>query len=130
MPLIPHASRLALALLMLACCGCDSDPGYLHTYTTRAVILSLPGDRATQEFIVHHEEIPEYISIHGKRGMQEMAMPIPVPDESLLQGFAVGDKVELVFGERFEPDHRMGLISVTKLPADTELNLSGRSSNP
>jgi|GEM_PF-2005194 len=115
------------ALLLLALMGCEQDPGYEHTYTTRAIVLSLPGEKATQEFIVHHETIPDYQSINGSVGMNEMAMPIPVPDKSALKGIAVGDKIELVFGERFEPDHRMGLISVTKLADDAELNLGGKT---
>jgi hypothetical protein len=128
---MPKIMPTALALLLLlATIGCDSDPGYEHTYTTRAIILSLPGDRVTQEFIVHHETIPDYISINGSIGMNEMAMPIPVPDRSVLKGISVGDKVELVFGERFEPEHKMGVISVKKLPADTEMNLGSSSSNP
>lgn len=109
--------------LKLSGCG-EADPGYEHTYTTRGVVLSLPGGSATQEFIVHHEAIPEYQSINGSVGMNEMAMPIPVPDRSVLDGIRVGDKVELTFGERFEPDHRMGVISVEKLPGDTALNLN------
>ena len=121
-------AALAL-LLLLAVLGCDSDPGYQHTYTTRAIILSLPGDRVTQEFIVHHEDIPDYVSINGSIGMNEMAMPIPVPDKSLLEGFTVGDKVELIFGERFEPDHKMGLIQIVKLADDVPLNLGKTSSS-
>lgn len=118
--LTPYLFFLLLAIFLP---GCGQDPGYEHTYTTRAIVLSLPGEKATQEFIVHHEEIPEYISINGSVGMNEMAMPLPVPDKSLLNGFAVGDKVELVFGERFEPDHVMGVISIVKLDDDTALNL-------
>ena len=119
---------ILLALLFTLVAGCG--PGYEHTYTTRAIVLSLPGERVTQEFIVHHETIPEYVSINGSIGMNEMAMPIPVPDRSILEGIAVGDKVELTFGECFEPDHKMGLISITKLPADTRLNLGETTSNP
>ena len=118
-----HALATLLNLLCLSVLGCEADPGYEHTYTTRAIVLSLPGERVTQEFIVHHETIPEYISINGSIGMNEMAMPIPVPDKSVLEGIAVGDKVELIFGERFEPNHKMGLISITKLPEDAKLNL-------
>ncbi|MFK7788322.1 MAG: family 16 glycoside hydrolase [Phycisphaeraceae bacterium] len=117
-----------LVLFLLSLSGCDKDPGYKHTYTTRAIVLSLPGERVTQEFIVHHEAIPEYRSINGSIGMNEMAMPIPVPDQSVLKGISVGDKVELVFGERFEPDHTMGLISIIKLPDDTEMNLGATTS--
>ncbi|MGB0716660.1 MAG: hypothetical protein ACPGXK_12325 [Phycisphaerae bacterium] len=127
MALIRTSLAFALFLVLV---GCGADPGYQHTYTTRAIILSLPGERVTQEFIVHHEEIPEYRSINGSIGMNEMAMPIPVPDSSLLEGFSVGDKVELTFGERFEPDHTMGLIAIEKLPPDTALNLSGTSAGP
>lgn len=128
--------RLTLAIIALAAvllpflAACDSDPGYQHTYTTRAVVLSLPGESVTQEFIVHHETIPDYRSINGSIGMNEMAMPIPVPDRSVLEGIAIGDKIELTFGERFEPDQAMGVISIKKLPADTELNLSTTTSNP
>lgn len=124
MPLSRITRIFALAALLLASSSaCDSEPGYQYTYTTRAVVLSLPGERVTQEFIVHHETIPDYRSINGSIGMNEMAMPIPVPDTSVLEGVAIGDKVEIVFGERFEPYHAMGVISITKLPADTALTL-------
>lgn len=123
LPLLP-----ALLLIALSLAGCDAAPDYEHTYTTRATILSLPGEKVTQEFIVHHETIPDYRSINGSIGMNEMAMPIPVPDKSALKGIAVGDKVELVFGERFEPKHIMGLISITKLPDDTPMNLGATTS--
>lgn len=119
-----------LAALLLAILGCDRDPGYEHLYTTRGIIVTLPGDKAYEEFIIHHETIPDYISINGSVGMNEMAMPIPVPDRSLLEGINVGDKVELTFGERFEPDHAMGVTAIKKLPADTELNLSSTSPSP
>lgn len=114
---------LAAALLLLGATGCGQDPGYEYTYTVRAIVKSLPGDRATDEFIVHHETIPDYQSINGSVGMNEMMMPIPVPNRLALAGLQVGDKIELTFGERFEPDHRMGLISAKKLPDDTVMNL-------
>lgn len=122
---------IALAgLLLTFVLGCEQKPGYEHTYTTRGVVMSLPSEKAYDEFIVHHEEIPGYVSINGSIGMNEMAMPIPVPDHSLLKGIAVGDKIELVFGERFEESEdgfttsRMGVISIKKLDATVELNLS------
>lgn len=118
---------LLTAVLLILLPGCDSDPGYEHLYTTRGVIISLPGEKAYEEFIIHHETIPEYISINGSVGMNEMAMPIPVPDKSILEGIVVGDKVELVFGERFEPDHLMGVVSIKKLPDDAEMNLGATS---
>ena len=121
---------IVLAALLLALVGCDRDPGYEHLYTTRGIVITLPGDKAYEEFIIHHETIPDYISINGSVGMNEMAMPIPVPDRSVLEGIQVGDKIELTFGERFEPDHAMGVTAVKKLPADTELNLASTSAKP
>jgi len=117
------APLFLLAALLLILPACSNDPGYEHTYTVRGVVVSMPGDKATQQFIVHHEEIPDYQSINGSVGMREMAMPIPVPDPSVLDGIAVGDKVELTFGERFEPDHAMGLVSISKLEDDVDLDL-------
>ncbi len=124
MRLRSYASIVFAALLLPIGVGCDSDPGYDHTYTTRGIIKSLPGEKATQEFIIHHETIPDYRSINGSVGMNEMMMPISVPDRSVLEGLEVGDKVELTFGERFEPRPAMEVIAVTKLPDDAELELS------
>lgn len=133
MPQIKPLLPLALAALLVALLpACDSDPGYEHIYTVRGQIIALPGEKATQEFFVHHEEIPDYVSINGSIGMNEMIMPFPLPDRSVLDGLVVGDKIEIVYGERFEPwdQAKAGVISITKLPADTELNLSHTSSNP
>lgn len=104
--------------------GCADDPGYEHVYTTRGVVVTLPGGAAYNEFMVHHEQIPDYVSISGSLGMNEMVMPFPVPDKSVLDGLAVGDKIELTFGEVFKPRHEMGVISIKKLPADTVMSLS------
>lgn len=126
LPPLPILAALLLATLP----GCDRDPNYEHLYTTRGIVITLPGEKAYEEFIIHHETIPDYRSINGSIGMNEMAMPIPVPDRSLLEGIHVGDKVELTFGERFEPDHAMGVTAIKKLPADTELNLASPSAKP
>lgn len=122
-----YAIATVLVLLLI---GCDDAPVYEHVYTTRGIVHSLPSDMAYHEFMVHHEEIPEYVSITGSIGMNEMVMPIPVPDRSVLDGIAVGDKIELVFGELFKEDDDgfptsvMGVISITKLPDDTVLRLN------
>ena len=116
------ACAAVLACLVLALAGCGG-PDYENTYTTRGIVRSLPGDKATQEFIIHHEEIPEYVRRDGGRGMNEMAMPLPVPDRSILEGVRVGDKVELTWGESFVHENRIGVISIRPLPDDTELDL-------
>lgn len=136
MPATPHR-RFSIFLLfllagpLLSLPGCSRGIAYEHVYTVRGIVITLPGEKATEEFIVHHEELPEYISINGSKGMREMAMPIPVPDRSVLEGIKVGDKVELVFGENLRGNRGMGVISIKKLPADTALNLSTtRSTGP
>eukprot|EP00752_Nemacystus_decipiens_P016084 g14380.t1 len=104
--------------------GCDRQPTYQHVYTTRGVIIALPGEKAYQDFLVHHERIPDYVSINGTIGMNEMVMPFPAGDRSMLEGLAVGDKVEITYGETHEPQFSTGLIAITKLPDDTEMDLS------
>lgn len=113
---------LPIFFVFVPACG-RSDHGYEHVYTTRGIIEALPGEKAYQDFMVHHETIPDYVSMTGSIGMNEMVMPFPLQDKSIVEGYEVGDKVEIVFGERFEPDHKMGVISITKLPADTEMTL-------
>lgn len=129
----PHAFPALLLLLALTATtpGCGyQDPAYEHTYTVRGQVLSLPGELATQEFIVQHETIPNYLSINGSIGMHAMAMPFPVPDRSALKDLSVGDKIELTFGESFKPKHTMGVISIQKLPAETELDFSTKTHTP
>lgn len=114
-----------LAFLIQASPGCgEREPAYQHTYTTRGVIVAMPGDKAYEEFIVRHEPIPDYVSMNGSIGMASMAMPFPLKDRSLVEGLAVGDKIEITYGETFEPDFDAGVISIKKLPADTALNLN------
>jgi len=123
----PTAPLLAclLAFLIQASPGCgEAEPAYQHTYTTRGVIVAMPGEKAYEEFIVRHEPIPDYVSMNGSIGMASMAMPFPLKDRSLVAGLAVGDKIEITYGETFEPDFDAGVISIKKLPADTALNLN------
>jgi len=100
---------------------------YEHVYTVRGRVLQLPGGAAGGSFVAHHEPIPEYISISGDRGMQAMAMPFAVHDAAVLDGVAVGDIVEIVFGETHRPKVRQGVISVKVLPADSKLTFEKES---
>lgn len=119
-------SRLLLfvsaALLLVVLVGCDGDPGFQYTYTTRGIVINLPGDMAYEELMVHHEAIPDYVSLSGSIGMDSMTMPFPLKDISLLDGISIGDKIEITYGETLEPKFKSGVISITKLPAETELN--------
>lgn len=95
------------------------------TYTVRGKIVMLPDPaNPTTEFRVHHEPIPTFKTPDGKVvGMGEMEMPFPVSDPALLQGLAVGDAVEITFADWYKPIRSYKVTSITKLPADTTLNL-------
>lgn len=116
---------------LLALVGCGGDKAdsaeYEHVYTVRGRVLQLPDGSAGGSFVAYHEPIPEYVSISGDRGMQAMAMPFALHDAAVLEGVAVGDIVEIVYGETHRPKVRQGVISVTVLPADTVLSFEETS---
>jgi len=95
-----------------------------QTYTVRAVTMGLPASgRAYLE--LHHEEIPQFVGRDGSvEGMKEMIMDFPAirPDVDL-STFAVGDKVEATFEVRWKSEPRTVVTKMTKLAAETELNL-------
>ena len=120
----------ALLPTIPGCNGGDTEPVYENIYTTRGIVIALPGDKAYEELMVRHETIPDYVSMNGSIGMEAMTMPFPLKDRSLLDGVAVGDKVEIIFGETFEPDFISGVISIKKLPETTVLDFSKTKTAP
>lgn len=130
MPALRSACMLLATALLLSITGCDAPPNYEHTYTVRGVVTALPGDTPMGEFRVHHEPIPDYISINGTIGMREMDMAFAVPDREVLDGLKLGDKVEVTFGENIERNRDTGVISIKKLAPDVELNLSKLGAKP
>lgn len=129
----PFRAPIAVFLLalLLTTLGCgEKNESYQHTYTTRGIVIALPGEKAYEEFMVRHEPIPDYVSVNGSIGMESMTMPFPLNDRTLIAGIAVGDKIEMTYGETFEPAFKAGVISIRKLPDDTQLNFSSTPSNP
>lgn len=123
------------ALLALSPCltGCD-DPRPAAasptrapdaTYTTRGIIdtMPTPGTTITRPQI-KHVPIPEFKNAQGETvGMPAMVMEFPPAPDVSLDGFAVGDKVELTFAVWWEGRRGSWLMThITKLPPDTELN--------
>lgn len=87
------------------------------TYTTRAVIEGLPSADGKRFLSMHHEAIPDFADKSGKVvGMKEMVMPFPglAPGVSL-EGFAVGDAVEVTFEVRWNEVPRTVVTSIRKL---------------
>ena len=114
------------ACLALLFPGCGSnEAGYAYTYTVRAQVVQLPDGSPSGQFLAHHETIPDYQSVSGSVGMQQMVMPFTVVDPEVLEGLAVGDIVEITYGESHRPRVRQGVIAVRRLPDDTVLDLGG-----
>lgn len=104
------------------------------TYTVRGRVEMLPSkDKPQAEFMLHHEPIPTFKRPDGKLGMDEMTMPFPVGAASL-EGVAIGDKVEVDFGVWNRSDRpgieKFELLSIRKLPADSELRFGKPAGNP
>lgn len=96
----------ALPALLPACEKAEAPPPstiVVHSYTVRGQVeqLPTPGD-ARKEFMVRHEEIPEYKGSAGETGMKAMVMPFPLASGLSLEGLKVGDKITLTFTVDFD----------------------------
>lgn len=124
-----------LASVGLFAAGCSdpaapADDGVAETniYTTRGLIMELPAaDNPAAGLRIKHEAIPDFVNQAGDiEPMNTMTMGFPVGDGVDLAGLAVGDKVAVTF-EVIWGVKRSGweATAIEKLPADTELKLSG-----
>jgi hypothetical protein len=98
-----------------------------QAYTTRGVIMALPGPNRAKQFLqIHHEEIPEFVGRSGSVvGMKEMIMDFPdVASGEVVRGFAVGDAVRFTFEVRWKGTPRTLVTSIERLPEGEELELS------
>lgn len=98
-----------------------------QTYTTRGVIMALPGpNRAKQYLQIHHEEIPEFVGRSGSVvGMKEMIMDFPdVASGEVVRGLKVGDAVRFTFEVRWKGTPRTLVTKIEKLATEEKLNLS------
>lgn len=120
------AFGVALACFVLLGCGgsgdTDSEP-YEHVYTVRARVVQLHDGSPMGEFRARHEAIPDYQAANGSVGMGAMEMPFAIVDMGVQEGVAVGDIVEITYGETHRPRVRQGVIAIRQLPNDTELDL-------
>lgn len=118
------AAALAGALGALALGACKQEQA-AATYTVRGELKSLP-EEGQAELYLHHEAIPEFMNRKGeKSGMMSMSMPFGVAPAVSLDGLAPGDRVEVTFEVHWERNPPSQITAIRKLPADTELELSG-----
>lgn len=96
----------------------------VQTYTVRGAVRGLPdASRPGSDFFVHHEAIPDFVNDEGETvGMGSMAMPFPVPDPTLLEGIAVGDKVSMRFEVEWEGSPPLRVVALEVLPPETVLD--------
>lgn len=126
--------------LMVAFAGCskeESSPasqpaGKAEHYTLRGVIVLLPkaGEPGSQ-FFVRHEPVKDFRDEKGKVvGMSEMTMSFELESSALLDGLAVGDKIQADWLVQWEPKVKSVITGIKKLPADAQMNFAPPASQP
>lgn len=92
------------------------------TYTVRGRIVQLPvAGKPMTDLRVHHEAIPTFRKDGEVVGMNEMIMHFPPAEGLRLDGFAIGDPVELTFAVWWGADQGWEATSMRKLPPETVL---------
>jgi hypothetical protein len=88
--------------------------------------------RAGAEVNIFHEDMPDFRSQIGEVvGMESMSMPFPVAGPEMLEGLAVGDRVEFRFEVRWEGRGSPLLLThVEKLPPGTRLEFENAPEEP
>ncbi|MBC7773671.1 MAG: copper-binding protein [Pyrinomonadaceae bacterium] len=102
----------------------DPQPKPDATYVVRGRIIDLPDPaRATSEFIVHHEAIDNFFNPTTNKvsGMGAMEMPFPLGKGVGIEGFKVGDVVEITFEDFYAPSRKFHVVKLIKLPPETAL---------
>lgn len=130
---------LALCSLVSSATGCRKAPApppdhalVTHTYTVRGLVERIPNPSDPRaEFMVRHEEIPEFRAPGGVTGMKAMVMPFPVRTGVSLAGLSRGDAIELTFAVEYDEARdalkRYYVTAWKPLPPGTALDFSDRS---
>jgi len=116
---------LALASwLLILGCGAEKPAAEAASYTVEGEIQRLPEEgRELREVWIRHEEIPDFVDLHGEVvGMEPMSMPFPAAEDLSLEGLEVGDRVEFEFEVDWQGDPPLRLTRIEKLsnPAPEE----------
>jgi hypothetical protein len=104
-------------------------------YTARGRITMLPSkEHLTNDLVIKHEAINDFVNPGGRMGMGSMEMPMP-PDKSVsLAEFAVGDIVEFDLAVWYAPEFKTlesyRITRMKKLPADTTLTFGAAAPTP
>ena len=118
-----------MVAVIVAACGGDARSAPGRTYTVRGLIRQLPAaGRPGSELLIHHEPIPDFVDAKGRTvGMDAMSMPFPVSDPTLLDGLAVGDRVELDLHVAWDGSPPVAIERIERLPEGTRLDFESTS---
>jgi Cu/Ag efflux protein CusF len=133
-PLQALGAAFCCAALALASCGRE-DPAperpaatEARSYTVRGQIQRLPSPPRNIA-LIEHEEIPDLYNRAGEQvGMAAMTMDFPLGPGVSLDGYEVGDKVEMVMVVDWDPGYY--IQEIRKLPPETELDLPSTREQP
>ena len=97
------------------------------SYTVKGRVEEITPTETGVKLSVHHEEIPEFADQGGKKvGMMSMTMEFALdPEKTPAKDLKVKDNIELTFQTRWKETPRLFITDFSKLPAETELTLSG-----
>ena len=114
--------------LQIGCADAPADVEYppAQTYEVRGVvrqIRTLPDERF--ELSIHHEAIPEFVTIQGEvQPMEAMTMPFLTADSLDLEGLAAGSIVRFALEVDWSATEPALITVIERLPDDTELAFS------
>ena len=115
-----------------ACAKSRQDPAKAQpsaTYTVKGVVKMLPpaaqpGNNKT--IVVLHQSVPKFRDREGQEvGMMAMPMPFTLAEGVDMTGITVGSKVEFTFGVFWQAPTPTQILSIKKLPDETQIDFSG-----
>ncbi|MEM8996610.1 MAG: copper-binding protein [Acidobacteriota bacterium] len=120
------AAALALGLLAAGCEAPAPEDIPATAYETRGIIRQLPSGAPGSELFIHHEPIPDFVSMEGEVvGMGAMTMSFPVADATELEALAVGDRVSFSLIVDWDGSPPIAIGDFTVLPDGTALSFEG-----
>lgn len=136
MNLRKRASVLALVAFGLICACNRSSPigaeetqeAPAATYVVKGIVKMLPpaaqpGNNKT--IVVLHQAVPKFKDKDGQEvGMMAMPMPFTLAKGVDMTGIDVGSKVEFTFGVFWKAPTPTRILSIKKLPDDTEIQFN------
>lgn len=122
---------LLIPTILLAACGEAPTPtaepeGQVQRYDARGRVESVAASGA--EMMIFHEALPGFADAQGEVvGMPAHPMSLQVGEGVDVAQIEAGDLIAFELCVQWQPTARSWIEGVTKLPADTELDLGGEA---